>query len=37
VLVAVVPSSLASFPLSSHAFPGTSLDVLVASELAYPS
>jgi hypothetical protein len=37
VLVAVVPSFLASFFLSSLAFPGASLDVPAASELAYPS
>jgi hypothetical protein len=37
VLVVVVPSSIASFPLSSPAFPGASLDVPAASELAYPS
>jgi hypothetical protein len=37
VLVGVVPSFLASFLLSSPAFPGTSLDVPAASKLAYPS
>ena len=37
VLVAVVPSFIASFLLSSHAFLGSSLDVPIASELAYPS
>jgi hypothetical protein len=37
VLVAVIPSFLVSFPLSSPAFPGASLDVPAASELAYPS
>jgi hypothetical protein len=37
VLVVVVPSILASFLLSSPAFPDTSLDVPVTSELAYPS
>jgi hypothetical protein len=37
VLVAVIPSFIASFLLSSHAFPGASLDVPVASELVYPS
>jgi hypothetical protein len=36
VLVAVVLFSLASFPPASLAFPGASLDVLAASELAYP-
>jgi hypothetical protein len=37
VLAAVVPSSLASFLLSSPAFPGASLDVPAAFELAYSS
>jgi hypothetical protein len=37
VLVAVVPSSLVSFPPGSLASPGASLDVPAASELAYPS
>jgi hypothetical protein len=37
VLVVVVPSFLASFLLSSPAFPCASLDVLTTSELAYPS
>jgi hypothetical protein len=37
VVVVVVPFALASFPPASLASPGTSFDVPVASELAYPS
>jgi hypothetical protein len=37
VLIAVVPSFLASFLLSHPAFLGASLDVPAASELAYLS
>ena len=37
MLVDVVPSFLASFLLSSPAFPGASLDVPTASDLSYPS
>jgi hypothetical protein len=36
-LVAVVPSSLVSFPPASIASPGASLDVPAASAFAYPS
>jgi hypothetical protein len=37
VLVGVVPSFLASFLLSSSAFPSASIDIPATSELAYPS
>jgi hypothetical protein len=37
VLAVVAPFSLGAFPPSSFAFPGASLDVPAASELAFPS